>query len=446
MTAVKESEREKCEAAALLNKDGGEEARPDPYAPPDGGWGWIVMVASFLCCLVLDGIAYVFGVFMGPMQEYYEVDYATMAGVGSVLSGTIQLVGPFVALLTNLLGTRIVCIIGAAVSSAGFFLATYSPNVLVLLLLFGVVAGTGLGLMYVPAVVVVGHYFDKRRALATGFAVCGSGAGTFVLAPLASFLLTKLEWQGAVRVFAALCLACVFCGLTMKPLPTRPKQREIVADGEAAEVTEKAPNCLMTVLESSCSPRLLRNIPFMLLCLSNLFATQGLYIPYSFIPVLAKERLCNASVNTTLLEGSASGEEGEDPCAEAAVAAAFLISIVGICNTLCRILSGYVTDLPGVNSLVVTTLALGLGGIAPLAMPFCYSYASFVVVCVMFGSFLSAWCAVTSPAIVDICGIDLLTSGFGSLTFVRGFAALVGQFLYNVPFLLFTTFSPQVPR
>jgi len=212
----------------------------------------------------------------------------------------------------------------------------------------------------------------------------------------------------------------------MKPLPTRPKQREIVADGEAAEVAEKAPNCLKTVLESSCSPRLLRNLPFMLLCLSNLFATQGLYIPYSFIPILAKERLCIASVNTTLLEGSASGEEGEDPCAEAAVAAAFLISIVGICNTLCRILSGYVTDLPGVNSLVVTTLALGLGGIAPLAMPFCYSYASFVVVCVMFGSFLSAWCAVTSPAIVDICGIDLLTSGFGSLTFVRGFAALVG--------------------
>ena len=45
----------------------------------------------------------------------------------------------------------------------------------------------------------------------------------------------------------------------------------------------------------------------------------------------------------------------------------------------------------------------------------------------MFGSFLSAWCAVTSPAIVEMCGLDLLTSGFGTLTFVRGFAALVGK-------------------
>merc|ERR1712155_62959 len=44
----------------------------------------------------------------------------------------------------------------------------------------------------------------------------------------------------------------------------------------------------------------------------------------------------------------------------------------------------------------------------------------------MFGSFLSAWCAVTSPAIVEMCGLELLTSGFGTLTFVRGFAALIG--------------------
>jgi hypothetical protein len=36
------------------------------------------------------------------------------------------------------------------------------------MLLYSIVAGTGLGLMYVPAVVAVGYYFDKRRAFATG--------------------------------------------------------------------------------------------------------------------------------------------------------------------------------------------------------------------------------------------------------------------------------------
>ena len=37
----------------------------------------------------------------------------------------------------------------------------------------------------------------------------------------------------------------------------------------------------------------------------------------------------------------------------------FLISIVGICNTICRILSGMLTDLPGVSALVVTFITLG---------------------------------------------------------------------------------------
>ena len=68
-----------------------------------------------------------------------------------------------------------------------------------------------------------------------------------------------------------------------------------------------------------------------------------------------------------------------------------------------------------------------MGGIAPLAMPFCEEYWAFIIVSVMFGAFLSAWCAVTSPVIVDMCDLELLTSGFGTLTFVRGIAALVGE-------------------
>ena len=61
-------------------------------------------------------------------------------------------------------------------------------------------------------------------------------------------------------------------------------------------------------------------------------------------------------------------------------------------------------------------------------MPFCSDFWGFVVVSAMFGCFLSAWCALTPPAIVDMAGVDLLTSGFGTLTFVRGFAALIGKY------------------
>lgn len=36
--------------------------------------------------------------------------------------------------------------------------------------------GVGLSFVYVPAVVIVAHYFDENRAIATGIAVCGTGS------------------------------------------------------------------------------------------------------------------------------------------------------------------------------------------------------------------------------------------------------------------------------
>ena len=343
MTAMTEKESDKDKK--LLEVEGptvtllDEELKKDPYAAPDGGWGWVVMISAFFCCLTLDGICYVFGVFLDPLKEDFDGDNATISAVGSVLGGVIQLVGPFVALLVNILGMRITCIIGSVIAAAGFFFSTFVYDVYLLVVLFGVVAGTGLGLMYVPAVVSVGYYFDKRRALATGVVCSGSGAGTFILAPIASALLNYFgSWRGAMKVFAGLCLACSLCGLAMKPLPKRPAKKE-PEDGEGgaaeAEEAEAAGNCLRTVLDQSCSPRLLTNLPFMLLCFSNLFATQGLYIPYVFLPSIAASR-------------------GVEP-----VNASFLISIVGISNTICRILSGMLTDLPGVSALVVTFIALG---------------------------------------------------------------------------------------
>ena len=44
--------------------------------------------------------------------------------------------------------------------------------------------GIGLGMIYLPAIVSVTYYFEKKRAFATGLAVCGSGIGTFIFAPL----------------------------------------------------------------------------------------------------------------------------------------------------------------------------------------------------------------------------------------------------------------------
>ena len=63
-------------------------------------------------------------------------------------------------------------------------------------------SGFGFGLIYLPAIVSVGFYFEKKRAIATGLAVCGSGVGTFIFAPLCNLLVEEYTWKGATLILA----------------------------------------------------------------------------------------------------------------------------------------------------------------------------------------------------------------------------------------------------
>ena len=52
-------------------------------APPDGGWGWVVVAASFFCLCVLDGVSYTFGMFLAPLMEDMECGRGGVSAAGS---------------------------------------------------------------------------------------------------------------------------------------------------------------------------------------------------------------------------------------------------------------------------------------------------------------------------------------------------------------------------
>ncbi|XP_031332551.1 monocarboxylate transporter 7 isoform X3 [Photinus pyralis] len=186
--------------------------------PPDGGYGWVICFASFMCNMIVDGIAYTFGVFLGQFVNYYEEPAGRVAWVGSLLSGMYLSAGPLVSALTNKFGCRTVCILGSLISTSAFILSTFSPTVNTLMITYGFMGGVGFGMIYLPAVVCVGYYFETKRSLATGIAVCGSGVGTFAFAPLANMLLDAYGWRGANIILAGLILNCIVFGALMRPL------------------------------------------------------------------------------------------------------------------------------------------------------------------------------------------------------------------------------------
>lgn len=198
-----------------------EEWEELPPIPPDGGWGWVVVMAALFCNIIVDGVCFSFGIFLVELQKFYGEGKGKTAWVGSLIPGMYLGTGPLVSALSNKFGCRIVTIVGAISSAFFFFISTFSPNVDVLIFLYGVMGGISLGLMYLPSIVIVGFYFDKKRSLATGLAVCGSGIGTMLFAPLGQALLDNYGWQGSYWIISGLLLNGIACGAIFRPLEPR---------------------------------------------------------------------------------------------------------------------------------------------------------------------------------------------------------------------------------
>lgn len=187
--------------------------------PPDGGWGWVVVFASFLVNLIADGITFSFGVFFPHFLEYFGEGKGKTAWIAGIFMAMPLLSGPIASFLTDRYGCRRMTILGSILAAIGFIISAFVDNMETLFLTFGIMAGFGLSLCYVAAVVIVAYYFEKKRSLATGISVCGSGIGTFVFAPLTYILLDEYGWRGTTLILAGFFLNMAVCGLLFRDLP-----------------------------------------------------------------------------------------------------------------------------------------------------------------------------------------------------------------------------------
>ncbi|XP_053994107.1 uncharacterized protein LOC128884629 [Hylaeus volcanicus] len=186
--------------------------------PPDGGWGWVVVAASFMVNLIADGITFSFGVIFVEFLNYFGEGKSKTAWIGSLFMAMPLLSGPVASFMTDRYGCRRVTIAGSILATTGFVISSYANSMEVLIFTFGILAGFGLSLCFVAAVVIVAYYFDKKRSFATGLSVCGSGIGTFIFAPVTQYLLAEYGWRGTTLILAGLFLNLAVCGCLMRDL------------------------------------------------------------------------------------------------------------------------------------------------------------------------------------------------------------------------------------
>ena len=132
---------------------------------------------------------------------------------------------------------------GALISTCGFAVATQAKTIEFFVFSYSIVGGVGFGMIYLPSIVSVGYWFDRRRALATGAVLCGSGMGQFMFPPLVRMLQCQYTMQGLILVLAGIVLNCAVCGSVFFSLPTPRRPRKAIETH-----VEIARGCIMKAL------------------------------------------------------------------------------------------------------------------------------------------------------------------------------------------------------
>ena len=102
-TSLLSTERQ--ESTVMLNnnvKDGDEKKQGKEIVKkdgPDGGWGWVVVLSSFILTCVLDGICNSFGIIIDPLVKDLGLDPVSVSTVGSVQIAVYFFTGPLAAFL-----------------------------------------------------------------------------------------------------------------------------------------------------------------------------------------------------------------------------------------------------------------------------------------------------------------------------------------------------------
>ena len=164
-------------------------------ADPTFFYGYVVVAAAWIILVAAFGVHYAFGIFLKPMLAEFGWGRAVTSGAYS-LSWLVQgLSAVIMGRINDRYGPRIVLTICGILLAAGLLLTTRIGAGWHLYLSYGVLIGIATGGLYVPVASTITRWFIARRNIMTGLVVSGIGLGTFLLSPVANYLIDRYDWR-----------------------------------------------------------------------------------------------------------------------------------------------------------------------------------------------------------------------------------------------------------
>lgn len=360
-----------------------------------------MVIAAFTLMFMGFGAAYSFSAFFPAFQAEFGASRAHVSLVFSICALLWFSVGVPGGMLADRFGPRGVCLAGALSLAVGLAIAAHAQSLGLLYAAFGLAVGVGIGLSYVPSVAAVQHAFVQGRALASGIAVSGIGAGNLLMPIVAAWIISTHGWRAAyLALAAAMLLASVPAALSLR------------GRSAARQTTGGAPLPGMTLGEA------LRSAPFWMLYIVALLICVGFFVPMVHLVPYALD------MGLTEAQGVS------------------LVSLLGLGSLAGRFVVGPVADRLGhVRSLI--GVGLGLGAMF-LLWWVSRTYVPLAVFAVVFGTFYGAYVALAPTVCMDLFGPRALSAVIGSLYTAAGLGTLVGPTFAGATFDAFGRYDVAI--
>ncbi|XP_062396762.1 monocarboxylate transporter 1b [Sardina pilchardus] len=379
---------------------------PVGYTPPEGGWGWMVVVGAFISI----GFSYAFAksitVFFKEIEVIFNATSSQVSWISSITLAVMYGGGPISSILVNKYGSRPVMMFGGFLSGCGLVAASFCNTVEGLYFCVGVIGGLGLSFNLNPALTMIGKYFYKRRPIANGIAMAGSPVFLSTLSLLNTWLYDHFGWRGSFLILGGLLMNCCVAGALMRPIgpkaPPPAAEEPKVEMESAAKPAQK--RSVMQVINSFIDLTLFKHRGFLLYLMGNVVMFFGLFSPLIFLSNYAKD------------EGISKEK------------AAFLLSILAFTDMIARPSMGLLANTRWVRPRIQYFFAASVlyNGVCHLLAPLSVDYLGFALYAIFFGIAFGWLSSVLFETLMDLVGAQRFSSAVGLVTIVECGPVLLG--------------------
>ncbi len=193
-------------------------------------YGWIIVAIFLVISATLNGTRYSFGVFFKSIESEFGLSRAATSAVTSAYWLLIFIFAIFAGWALDKYGPRIVILVMGVFTGLSLLLTSQTSSFWQLFITYSLLLSMGTGPLYNVIMATVSRWFDKKRGLALGIGGSGPGLGTFVMAPLATYLISSFGWRMAYIIIGLIAWLIVIP--LSRLLRKDPYEIGILPDGE----------------------------------------------------------------------------------------------------------------------------------------------------------------------------------------------------------------------